>query len=199
MQGDPNYCDMTCKPALQAGITLGTISFTGASGSYTPVTGNLVCKSFIDSVQNFFDGSSWDWTYFDAPFDNDSTMGLKFNTRTMGALDTPGLTNVTLEILEITERNGSDVPNWRFGEYYEWTSVPVTRSWDRTYSVDYAYTGGDRRLGCGQDPVWLRLHSDVRWRGLDRRTGVVRLQHFFDSVYNWMGLARRDFAEYERW
>jgi hypothetical protein len=75
----------------------------------------VVFKSYLDSVQNFFDGSSWDWTWFGAPFDNDSTIGLYINSRTIGVCDFAPLKDVTIEIFEVTERNGAPVNGWKFG------------------------------------------------------------------------------------
>jgi outer membrane protein assembly factor BamB len=108
-QADPNWCDNDCKPALTTGVSLGAI-WNGAS--YTPISGNMVCASGVDSVQNF--GSPWDWDT-PGPFDPDSTMGLSLNSRTIGALDVPQLASLTVEILEFTERNGQPVPDWKFG------------------------------------------------------------------------------------
>jgi len=117
-QPDPNFCDDQCKAAIAPAV-LNSISSDGLT--YDDIDGHIVCKSGVDSVQNFFDGSTWDWTlYKTAPFDNDSTMGLYINSRVAGADDgTPLTTNVTVEIFEFTERNGQDVPNWKFGAHID--------------------------------------------------------------------------------
>ncbi len=48
MQADPNRCSDDCKPALQTAVSLGSVSTDGIT--YSPLTGNLVCKDYIDSV-----------------------------------------------------------------------------------------------------------------------------------------------------
>ncbi len=122
-QPDPNWCDNECKPALEANVNLGSISTDGGA-TYTPITGNRVCASGIDSVQNFDDGlGGWDWTFGGdpqaAPFDNDSTMGFVINSRTVGALDVPELERVAVEVFEFTERNGNDLPDWMFSVWVD--------------------------------------------------------------------------------
>jgi len=118
IQADPNYCSDDCKPALTSGVSLGMASLDGVT--YEPLTGNLICKSFIDSVQNFWDGASWDWNlYKAAPFDNDSTMGIAGNSRVFAVVDAPAgfelLNNLHVEIFDLWERNGNEVLNWKFG------------------------------------------------------------------------------------
>ncbi len=119
-QGDPNYCDNDCKPAISTGVALGAASVDGIT--YAPITGSVVCKSMIDSVQNFDDGAGgWDWSLFGSPFDNDSTMGLGSNTRVIGVVNAPPaavlLNNMTLDIWDMKERNGVAVPNFKIGAY----------------------------------------------------------------------------------
>ena len=70
MQPDPNYCDNQCKPAISTGVSLGAM-WDGAS--YVPIIGNMVCATYLDSVQNTWD---YGWDAWGQPFDNDSTMGL---------------------------------------------------------------------------------------------------------------------------
>jgi len=112
-QADPNWCDNECKPYLDVTVALGEYTTDGGQ-NYTTIGGEMVCASGVDSVQNFDDGSGWDWNWADAPFDSDSSMGLYVNSRTIGALDIPALANLTLEIFEFTERNNQDILNWKF-------------------------------------------------------------------------------------
>ena len=96
LQPDPNYCNGLCKPALSTSVPLGDITTDGGV-TYTPIIGNMVCATYLDSVQNF--GGLGNWDAFGAPFDNALTMGLMVNQRTIGALDVPALANLTLGIL----------------------------------------------------------------------------------------------------
>ena len=77
--------------------------------------GNRVCATYLDSMQNFDLGGGWDWSNYGAPFDNDLTMGLMCNSRTVGAVDFEPLKDLTVDIMEITERNGDPVDGWRMG------------------------------------------------------------------------------------
>jgi hypothetical protein len=163
LQADPNWCDNSCKPYLDVGVSLGEWSLTGTS--YETIIGDLVCKSFLDSVQNF----GGDWENFGAPFDNDSTMGLYVNGRVVGAYELspsgdpiPELANVTLEILEFTERNGDSVPNWYLGEIYDCDNGGDTVGIDRDISTAWTYNrpAADQAwgqikipFGCGYEPI----------------------------------------------
>jgi len=119
-QADPNNCDLSCKPNLTSSVALGDISTDGIA--YVPITGRVVCKSMIDSVQNFDLGAGWDWSNFGAPFDNDSTMGLGVNARAIGVVDAPPaavlLNNMTLDIWDVFNRSSvNSVLNWKIGAY----------------------------------------------------------------------------------
>ncbi|MBD3332525.1 PQQ-binding-like beta-propeller repeat protein [candidate division GN15 bacterium] len=191
MQGDPNWCDNDCKPFLQTGVSLGEYSTDGLT--YTTITGDYVCKSFIDSVQNFdTDGDpltdDWDWTNFGAPFDNDSTMGLKANTKTIGAVDFAPLANVTLEILDIFNRNNNDVPDWYMGEYIDYdVGSSDTIAIDRSNSVAYGYSPGADGVwgavkvpfGCGYEPL-------LNVKGLIGDQALWDWNAYFDSAYTYL-------------
>ncbi|MBU8934050.1 MAG: PQQ-binding-like beta-propeller repeat protein [candidate division Zixibacteria bacterium] len=165
MQPDPNWCDGECKPALQTGVTLGHMT-NDDGGTYDPILGNMVCKSWVDSVQNFDLGYGWDWGNFGAPFDAALSMGLYCNSRVVGAIDVPELANLTLEIMEITERNGLDLPNWYMGEYFDCDAGNDTIFIDRDIStswffnestMDMAFGQVKIPFGCGYEPsinVW---------------------------------------------
>jgi len=138
LQPDPNWCDNECKPFLDAGVTLGFITHDGGL-TYSPILGNMVCKSFVDSVQNYDLGSGWDWENFGAPFDNSLTMGLYTNGRVVGAVDVPELANLTVEILEFTERNGNPINNWKLWELWDCDNGADTVAIDKSISTAWAY------------------------------------------------------------
>jgi len=164
LQADPNWCDNDCHPYLDAGVSLGQYTKDGGA-TYETVIGNMVCKSFLDSVQNF----GGDWSNFGAPFDNDSTMGLYVNSRVVGAYELapsgdpiPELSNLTLEILEFTERNGATVDNWYFGEIYDCDNGNDSVGIDRSISTAWTYNrpAADQAwghikipFGCNYEPI----------------------------------------------
>ncbi len=161
MQPDPNWCDNDCHPYLDAGVTLGYMTTDGGN-TYNAIIGNMVCKTFLDSVQNFDLGGGWDWTNFGAPFDNDSTMGLYATGRVVGALDVPELANLTLEILEITERNGNAVDGWYMAEFFDCDNggdevnmdQSISAAWSfNTPAKDQAWGLVKIPFGCGYDPL----------------------------------------------
>lgn len=183
MQPDPNWCDNSCKPYLDAGVTLGYMSTDGGL-TYTAINGNMICKSFLDSVQNFDLGGGWDWTNWSAPFDNDSTMGLYAIGKTVGALDVPDLANVTLELLEITERNGVAVPGWYMGEFWDCDLGNDHVAMDQSISTAWVYNDatpdhvwGQVKIpfGCGEEPI---INTFQTW-------GVSGAHGFFDWNQYW--------------
>ncbi len=150
-QADPNWCDNLCKPALSTGVALGAM-WNGAV--YVPILGNMVCASGIDSVQNFFDGSSWDWDT-PGPFDPDSTMGLSLNARTVGAVDVPALANLTVDIMEFTERNGRAVPGWKFGFWGDFDTYVNSPGTDKdTAQIDIAHSVAWSTVVSGAGSAW---------------------------------------------
>ncbi len=191
LQPDPNWCDDDCKPYLNVGVSLGEYSPTGTS--YTTLTGDMVCKSFLDSVQNFDLGGGWDWANFGAPFDNDSTMGIYVKGRVVGICDMPELANVTLEILEFVERNGVDsVKNWYLGEYYDCDNggdeVAIDRSISTAWSYDAAATQAWGQIkvpfGCGYEPL-INTWGESGISG-DPGHGFWGWGIWWDSCYNFM-------------
>ncbi len=158
LQGDPNWCDSTCKPFLTSPYNVGAISSNGIT--YTPIDASMICRSYLDSVQNF--GGNYE-LYSAAPFDNDSTMGLFVRSRVVGAVDEPSLANVTVDLMTVTERNGDSVPNWFFGSMNDYDlgggdtigldqSVSTAFAWRKTGA---AQVWGQIKLpfGCGETPV----------------------------------------------
>jgi hypothetical protein len=116
-QADPNWCDDQCHAHLDVGVDLYCLGGYSDDGyTYVPITGNRVCKTYLDSMQDFsLGGGTWDWENFGAPFDNTLTMGLWCESRTVGAVDFAPFKDLTIEIMEITERNGDPVTGWKMG------------------------------------------------------------------------------------
>ena len=221
-QGDPNWCDNNCKPYLNANIQLGTITRDGGN-SYVPLYGNMVCRSFLDSVQNFDPGDGWDWNNWGASFDNDSTIGLYVNSRTIGAIDVPELTNVTVDILEFSERNGDSIKGWYLGSFHDFDLGGDTVDIDRDISTCWNYNrpAGDAAwgavkipFGCGFEPA-INIHG--MYGATEPSNGLWDWYGYWDSCYTWLTeetahvsqdmsngdgevhftLARHDFAPYE--
>jgi len=157
MQPDPNYCDGDCKPALSTNISLGSITADGFT--YTPILGNMICKSYIDSVQNFTVGANWQWEYTannsaSAPFDNDSTMGLGANTRTIGALNVTTATgtllnNGTIEIMNFTNRNATPINGWKM-----WSMMDYDIGTDTTIYRPEISTGWSAKANAAGPVGW---------------------------------------------
>ncbi|MFH1372702.1 MAG: hypothetical protein ABII79_02760 [bacterium] len=150
MQPDPNWCDGECKPHLMSGVTLlgcmgGVGGITSDGITYTPVVGDMVCKSFLDSVQIF--NATWD--NFGVGFDNDSTMGLYVESRVVGVCDVPELDNVTIEIMEFHNRNNDSVTGWYLGEILDCDNGGDELGIDRDISTTWSHNtpGNDQAWG----------------------------------------------------
>ncbi|MBK7143098.1 MAG: PQQ-binding-like beta-propeller repeat protein [bacterium] len=213
MQADQNRCNDDCKPALQTGVSLGSITTDGIT--YIPLTGNLVCKDYIDSVQVFDpDGAgaaAWNWLNFEtAFFDNDSTMGLVVSTSTFGAVDVAApytmLNDVSVEIMKVKTRNGQELNNWKFGVGIDYDVVnPDTAGIDRTISTVFTY-GADITAptpqkvwgmvklpfggGCAGDEYTPLKNVKALARAQSMTSpstgGTARGNGFADSSYFWM-------------
>jgi len=197
LQPDPDFCDNACAPLLQTDVPLCAPVSRNGGLDYDEIRGNMVCKSYIDSVQNYDLGSGWDWTNYGAPFDNALTMGLYVNSRTVGAVDVPELNNMTIEFFEVTERNGDSVPGWKFAalmdcDIYQTAGGIADTSWyDASVSAGWAspvgqtgYAWGFIKLpfGCGLDPL-KNVYS------LDADQTLWHADNiYFDSAYYYMSL-----------
>jgi hypothetical protein len=200
LQGDPNFCDGTCKPALQTGVTLASISTDGVT--YTPLLGDMVCNQFIDSVINYGSTGTWNWLAYSSPFDNAMTMGLKTKTKTFGITNPPTafafLGNATVQVFEMTERNGVAVPNWKMGAVidYDMAAGNDTAVLNQSISAGWncpkgAVAKGDvwglMKLpfgGCGLAPFKnvVSLNGDQALYKLSSAPGP----YFLDSAYRYM-------------
>jgi len=213
MQADPNRCSDDCKPALQTGVSLGSASLDGIT--YAPLTGNLVCKDYVDSVLIYDpDGAGpalWNWLNFEtAYFDNDSTMGLYVSTSTFGVVDAPAgftaLNDVSVEVMKVKTRNGQVLNNWKFGVGIDYDVVnPDTTNIDRTISTVYTYGAngaaprsvwgivklpfGGGCAGSSYEPI-KNARSLARGQSMTTPTTNVpsRGNGFVDSSYFWMSL-----------
>jgi hypothetical protein len=199
MQPDPNWCDNDCHPFLETSPDLGEITNDGGV-TYVAIDGDLICKSFVDSVQNFDVGFGWTWGasngVANSPwfFDNDSTMGLYGNGRVAGAVDVPELANVTVEILEIYERNGDSLTDWYIGEMLDQDVLTGGGSHDtaivaRSISTAICYAIGNATdaigqiklpFGCGHDP----LINAWGTYGASGAHGFWGWNQFWDTLYN---------------
>lgn len=200
MQPDPNWCDNSCKPYLDAGVTLGEMTHD-LGMTYDPIIGNMCCKSFLDSVQNFDLGAGWDWQNWGAPFDNSLTMGLYVNGRVVGAVDVPELANVTVEILEFTERNGGSVTDWYLGSFHDYDNGDDSVNIDRDISTAWAFNRpakdqawGQIKLpfGCGQEPM-INLHG--MYGSSSPYNGLWDWYGYWDSCYTWMTMAPGHYSQ----
>ncbi len=149
MQGDPNFCDNQCKPHLDTDVPVGAITRDGGA-TYDPLLADVVCKTYLDSVQNFaYNSGTWDWSDFASPFDDTLTMGLKVDTKTYGVKDAPEFANLTFEVMNFTERNGDSITNWYLADMTDYDVGTDTAAWSPAVSAAWSYTAG----GAG-DAAW---------------------------------------------
>jgi len=187
MQPDPNWCDNGCKPALTAPYPVGSMWDDGSS-AYVPITGTMICTSFLDSVQNYDLGGGWDWTNWGAPFDNALTMGLFVNARTIGVEDVPELANLTLQIMDITEQNGVAVDDWYLFHFWDCDLGGDTINIDRDISTAWCYPGNPKDFAwgnikipfgpCDGEPV-------VNVMGLSGENALWDWTSYWDEAYNY--------------
>jgi hypothetical protein len=212
LQADPNFCDNSCKPALTAAVAVGALTNDGGL-TYDPITADMVCKTFVDSVTssgNTIDPAtvgSFGWSdWADLNFDDTLTMGLIVNTRTFGVSDVPQLNNLTLEILEFTERNGDSLPGWYFGQMTDYDVGGDVATMDQSISAAWAYTAGGTNgwgevkipFGCGtlqpgQDFDYNPLRSIKELTGdqgfyYQDGVGAHAGGAYWDSCYMWLSL-----------
>jgi hypothetical protein len=177
MQADPNWYDGGCPPSYVEDVPASCFGGYSTDGeTYTPLLGNAVYKTYLDSVQNFDEGSGWSWANYGAAFDNALTMGLWVNSITVGVCDFEPLKNVTVEIIQIHERNGNPVTDWAFGATIDYDVGNDTAFIDRSISTAWSATasGGDVAwgtiklpFGCGEnanttfEPYWNAGHLDA--------------------------------------
>jgi hypothetical protein len=189
MQADPNFYDDECLPALVEDVPCGMYSSDGLS--YTALEADVVYKTYLDSVQNFDPGSGWDFTWYDAPFDNSLTMGCMANTRTFGVCDQLPFANFTLEIMEIFERNGNPVTDWKFGAIIDYDIGTDTADIDRSISTGWSYTAGamgdvawgNTKLPFGTAPVFGTVPAGTSMEPMINVKAIDADQALWDDVY----------------
>ena len=214
-QPDPNWCDGECKAYLDEDVEL--YCFNGYSDdgyTYTPINGNLVCKTYIDSMQDFSWGGMyvWDWENFGAPFDNSLTMGLWCESRTVGAVDFAPFKDLTIEIMEITERNGDSVLGWKMGAVMDYDVGDDETSIDRDGSAAWVTASGTGDVawgmmkfpfGCAStEPIggnntnvdFEPMINAVQLCGYNAWWGDIYLG---DSAWKWLNLAPGEYASTE--
>jgi hypothetical protein len=191
---DPNYCSFGCKPALSSGVGLGAY---WSGGGYVGITGDVICKSFIDSVQNFDTAGYWNWNNIEnAVYDNDSTMGLRADARVIGTVDVPELHGVTIEIFDFEMRDGGDLPDWKFGYLMDYDVGGDTAIMFREISTGVStranFTGNDAwgitkiPFGCGYEPIKNIFALDAGQGQFEQTEGHGN--PYWDSAYYYMSL-----------
>ena len=200
LQADPNLCDVDCKPALTSSVSLGSITSNGVV--YTPLTGNLICRTMLDSVQNFGppNFASWSWENYTAPFDNDSTMGLYMTSRVVGFVNAPApytqLNNVVVDFLKVSQRDQTrTLSNWRMGAVIDYDLGKDSADYDASSSLAWdfptsATTGawGWIKLpfgGCGVSalPPIRNVKALNEDQALFNQTAAVHGNGYLDSAY----------------
>ena len=184
IQGDPNWCDDDCKPMITTGMTLGSYSTDGVI--YDPIMGSMVCASFIDSVESFYDGAGgWDFFLFvNALLDDTLTMGLSCNQRSYGTVDFEPLANVTLDIMEFTERNGNEVPDWYIGSIADYDVGSDSGDANRDISTAWAFDpGGTEAWGQIKIPFGGDNEPLLNAKGLTGDGALWDPQAYYDSAY----------------
>ncbi|MDH4158139.1 MAG: hypothetical protein OEW00_12775, partial [candidate division Zixibacteria bacterium] len=192
LQADPNWCDGDCAPYLTAVASLGEYSSDGFT--YTPVAGNMVCRTYIDSVQSFYDpgelpvDDGWTWENgweIDGRLDDTLTIGLMTTSRVFGALDIPGLANFTLDVMDITERNGDSVTGWYMGSMNDYDIGDDIPNFDASISAGWASAPAGAGaawgqimipFGCGLEPE-RGVQATYGYEGLWNET------YYYDSAY----------------
>ena len=206
-QPDPNWCDFECKAWLEEDVDLYCLGGYSDDGiNYVPITGNLVCKTYLDSMQDFsLGGGTWDWENFGAPFDNSLTMGLWCESRTVGAVDFAPFKDLTIEIMEITERNGEEVLDWKMGAVMDYDVGDDETSFDRDGSAAWVTESGVGDVawgmmkfpfGCGTNPNvdFEPMINAVQLCGDNAWWGDIYLG---DSAWKWLNLAPGEYASTE--
>jgi len=200
-QADPNYINNECKPAIATGVSLGDITSDGEN--FTTLSGDMVFKSYIDSVQNFDDGAGgWDWElYGDAPFDNDSTIGISTNARSFAVVDAPvgfeNLNSVWVQIMDFTERNGVAVPDWKLGGFYDNDVVVDDGGAFDTVYYDHSISTGwvTTDLGVGYQSSFTVIPFGCGYPGMlnsfnmEREQSATNSNAEWDSLYFYMSMA----------
>lgn len=196
MQPDPNWCDNECKAHLDENTQLSCLGGYSTDGlTYEPIFGNRVCKSYIDSVQDFWPWGQFPWPawpWYDAEFSNELTMGLYVNSRTVGAVGFAPLKDLTVEIFEITERNGDSVTGWKFGATMDYDVGGDIAARDPEGSAAWVSTGGAGDVawgmmkfpfGCGSNAPNGNNNSNVDYIPLINSVQMYGYAAWWGDIY----------------
>ena len=220
LQGDPNVCSDNCKPALLADQIVAMITETGAS--YSALKGNIVCRTYLDSVQmwapldSLGNYGAWNWntTWLTAgTYNNDSTMGLVTHSRSIGFTQFPAaysyLGKVVVDFMKTFKRYEDKPPvlNWRIGEWidydlggdtiYFWPGISTCASVGTGARTAGAW--GTIKLpfggGCNSE-VYPAMKNALSLEGNQSMNNTaVRGNAYLDSVYYYMGLNVTNFSQ----
>jgi hypothetical protein len=197
LQPDPNYVSGDCKPALAENIVVNQYSTDGLN--YTDLYGSVVYKTFLDSVQLWTDElGNWDWELVysgtSGAFDNDSTMGLLCNARTVGVLDAPAVENLeylnqmTIEVFDFQERNGNTVNDWGMAHFVDYDvgndSVTINRNVSASWTFDQDANEdawGTIKIPFG--PGYTPTKNNIGIVGESGVQGFWEYGTYWDSVY----------------
>ena len=148
----------------------------------------------------------WDWSDFSVKtFDDTLTMGLTVNSRTIGVTENALFHNFTLEILDITERNGNPVSDWYIGQITDYDVGSDSGAWDQSISAAWAHNtpGADNAwgsikipfgcgtVGAGQDFDYAPLRSV---KGLVGAQALFDIGAYFDSAYIYLSAPSGTYA-----
>jgi hypothetical protein len=173
--------------------------------TYSPLTASAVYASFLDSVQLFEQASVWDWSLvadlnYDSPFDNDSTMGLYVNARTIGVTDAPVgqnleyLNQFTTMVMEITERNGGTVSDWGMFGFHDYDIGTDTVQMNLAASAGWTYDrsgGTNQAWGMAAIPFGPGYDGMINTVGICGESGVQGFWEYgtyWDSAYYYTAL-----------
>ncbi|MCH8027194.1 MAG: PQQ-binding-like beta-propeller repeat protein, partial [candidate division Zixibacteria bacterium] len=207
IQGDPNWSDNSCKPALLTGVDFGGM-WDEEEEDYQLIEGNVVYKSWIDSVQDYSLGAgldAWNWRNYGAPFNDSLTMGVSANTRTIGVEGVAEFGNFSLEIFEISNRSATDsIPGWKFGSNIDYDAAQwifgvgldslaydrdISATWTAAHdgTGDFAFGQVKLPFGCGYEPMVNAVSLDSDQGHFESTAG--RGDPYWDSCYFYLSLA----------
>jgi hypothetical protein len=211
LQADPPFCDtLTCKPYLFPTAQVVGAPYTTDGMAYGDLTANVVCKSWLDSVQNFDlepdpDSIEWDWQYNyesqRAPFDDTLTMGLYMTSVVYGFEDFAPMTNATLEFITFEERTGiNTVENWYFAHMWDCDVGSDSVAIDRSISASWAYNSDETDawgqikipFGCGTPVGDYDFESTINVLALYTFSGS---NNYYDSAYLYMTYGPGDHSQ----
>ena len=191
-QGDPNWCDNDCKPAMLTDVVMGKISSDGTL--YSDVVGMMSGVSHVDSVFGYYDAGdavddywTWDAGWETGRMDDTLTIGLSCDMRTFGAINVEQLSNVMLDVMDFTERNGNEVNGWYFGAYGDGDIGNDISAYDEGISTGWQHGAGSENVTAFTKipfgPGYAPALGGVQMFG---HQGLWDSDPYYDSAYMWM-------------